>query len=499
MTKVNEPFPDNVITIMLRITTQFTRGVLSNGDANQMSPFILGSAIPPEFRAFTPTRIRFTQLDLAGRAAAAAAAANAAAIPAAVNAVPAAGLAPDPTTVHKVMTAIYAVRMRAVTDAAVDNAMVARRAQYFAAVRLGVEHLWDIGAADYDPQQLEDAADHPTFRKGAPAARLNGVDVPAVPDMFTDGGSMDIAELNAALARFDESEAATHVDQRFGFLGAGWYATTGVNLARDGHNCTRTYYSAHDAVTKQLMGTLDEATKTITRVGLSDDEWRDLFVHKAMHVFSPGDRKAVARDPDTATRLVAMGLGAAAVRVPAITDEQAMLAAQEALVSAARVMLTTANVSYAVLLQAIKDDQAELEEDLGDARTPGEVFMAGRNARDRAAVRSADIAWVAGFSNAALEDASIDPKRSSQLMARSIRRVVRDNAMSAAQGAQHYKISATRLETQAARGTLVGVGLGGEAPPPPLSVRHWSADLAAAVTPFLMGGAGAGAGGIART
>lgn len=472
---------------MLRFKTQTERGQLANGNVDRIAPFSLGTAIPDAFKAFRPDRIVYVEPNMAARNVAYDGGADAVAALAAANAVAPVGVLAANLTDQMEHMAQMALTANALDNAnlfpdGLDNIGKARVAQAFTAARLGAAHAWGTNETVWDAGQC--VAANVTYNIGG-AGRTD-------PETVAASFSAPYQAAANWLERFDDSAQAQNYDHIMALIGCGLYATTGANLVKDGHNCTRQHYSYHDAVFKQFARTMTAEEYNTMTASINSDQVRDVLVHKCMHVFAPGARRDIAKEPATATRLVAMGLGSAAVRVPAISDEKAMIGAYVELVASTSVGLTAANVAYENLLADLIAEQEQLTAAEAAGTTPATLAAARRASRDRVSPKEADVAWVAGFAAAMNQQAGVDPNKVSQLRARSIQRVMKDKFTAYAQGKTHFSMSHERAERRAREGHLIGVGLGDDAAPAEITARHWSADVAAAVAPFLLGG-GAGA------
>jgi len=478
---------------MLRFVTQTTRGSLANGNADAMQPYVLGSAIPAEYHAYYHGRVTYVTPNVAVRNTTRTATPAPPDMAAALARIPPVNYrgATAADVRHRVMSSIYAIHLRVAMPAPITDGIITARAQGLAAVRLAAEHAYDLDHMGYDASQLHAAGDHPTFLVGADGVNSSFV--------IAGAGDLTLANLNAWYQRFDNSEGRQIIDHQFALLGTGFYATTGVNLCRDGHNCTKPHYAVHDAVMRQILRTADQAANDAIMSGLSKDDWRDLYVHKSMHVFAGAARKAIAKDPNTALRLVAYGLGSAAVRIPAITDEEALLAAQQALVDSAEAALTSANVAVDRLLVSIEGDIQSFARQVAQAATTADRARVGRHFRNRADSRISDIAFVGGFVKAMCTDHGIDLKKVSQLKARSVERAMDNQPIDVARGAQRYTEWKNRSDRMSADGALTGYALGGSAVPPDITRKHWTSEIAVAIAPFLAGGLGAAAAGAPAT
>lgn len=250
-----------------------------------------------------------------------------------------------------------------------------------------------------------------------------------------------------------QMEALTNVEvQVIGalvYLGMAVPVLQGASLVNSGHHYLPTTKNQFMGMKKQALGvTTREAANWIEAMGETFD---DMCFHKACHPISPPAKRNWAKDANIARRLAASGHGAAAIRLPAIPSEAAILKTALALARAAAPVIKT----FGHTLSTDVGDQLAI--DLRDA----DDILAERAVVTRvqtwASIHASEFAFCAGILQHLHETSGRG--RNTLLSAYSVRKLMSDNQQQVANGVAYSRAANNIMRRSLEQGTYADVAL----------------------------------------
>lgn len=242
-------------------------------------------------------------------------------------------------------------------------------------------------------------------------------------------------------------------------IGVGMPVAAGVCLiASGGHHFVDPHKATARGAIKQVLG-----GRVTSDWDLPVEVYEDALGHKAAHPVRGGVAMFLARSPATKARLVAVGLSAIGIRLPARFSPQRSADAIANVVHRAREAMAPANVAVDVapvtaLTTAV--DAAVANPDFVRGIQDADALLTTFKGR-----HGGDVAWCAGYLQALYAATDIPRNLQTAVTAYSIQGIIRDNAAMAAMGVAHHA-NFTRWERARAReGFLAGAGLFGAAAP----------------------------------
>lgn len=228
------------------------------------------------------------------------------------------------------------------------------------------------------------------------------------------------------------------------------------------HHYVPTHRVACDIVVKQIFQQ-DMPDSSL----VDSSELHDLICHKAAHPISSAVLVWLARSPEVKARIMLVGHGGAAARLPAKFAPERAAGAIEALIVRAKLAAAPSNVAVdtSEVEQLVKSVEAKFATNptarsLVDAHDEVEKFKSKHGPT---------IAFLAGFLKGQLETASIATKDQTMLNAQSVMHVCKDNGASFAEGLDHYALASKWRKTKAKEGYLAGYGFFGANAPDDLT------------------------------
>lgn len=198
--------------------------------------------------------------------------------------------------------------------------------------------------------------------------------------------------------------------------------------------------------------------------GIDVNDLKDVVCHKTAHPVQSPKLVHLARSLAVKERLVAAGLGSAAVRIPAQFTPERTASAFRAIVHRTAAAGGSSNVvvSTTPVDEMAEQIKAELE------RNPNVTGIMNSEGRvsDFKQRYGADVAWMAGFLTAMFAESNAPARARTVVAAYGVKTLVEEHSPSFAEGAEHYALAQRWRRARAREGHLAGYGLMGAQQPP---------------------------------
>jgi len=200
-----------------------------------------------------------------------------------------------------------------------------KEALVLGSVRSGAAAAWNLTPPDMNQQEVVGSGSSYASVPDSEVGRVtagNG----------TAGGNYTVATGMEALNELEVAVVNVLI-----YLGMCTPILQGISLVLTGHHYLPNTANHFNGMKRQALQIGGDAVRAwVETLGTSFD---DLAFHKACHPISPPQKRRWAKDPDVATRLVASGHTAAAIRIPALpSDAQGAKAAIAVFTKAAPVI-----------------------------------------------------------------------------------------------------------------------------------------------------------------
>jgi len=334
--------------------------------------------------------------------------------------------------VDAVIRATYAQMLAGTTTAITDVIRLEARtdAIIVGSVRAAASGAWHLTPPDMNTEEMVSAGS--VFTPGA-AGHMGSVSA----GNGTAGGNYTIAQ---GMAPITADEVA--VINILMYLGMAVPIMQGISLVLTGHHFLPTTKNHFAGMKRQALQIGGDTVRTwVEALG---DRFDDMAFHKACHPISPPTKRAWAKNPTVAIRMVASGHTAAAIRIPALpSDAQGAKAAIAVMVKAAPVIRGMQHtISWAAGAAAITAVEVASEGRVEiDAVAEARAWLVGH---------AAQIAFCIGIVQY-LSDASATG-RDSTLNAYSIRKLTTDYNADVSRGSTYARAYVTRMREDAEAG-----------------------------------------------
>lgn len=341
-----------------------------------------------------------------------------------------------------------------IAGAGVAQAKARTMALTLAAARRAMRRAWGIATADTEDTQrveiLPDALDN--------AAHAGPVGIQADLSLGAEVNNFaTTAEWATERGHVDAAYAA-HVDTiivKAQMIGIGMPACNGVTIVNTlAHHYVDPHKRICDAVVDQVMGANWSAPG-----GMTAEEFKDTLCHKAAHPVASPRLVWLARSSEAKRRLVRIGLGSAAVRLPASFAPEKAIGAIAAMAKKGAAAATAANV--AVRMDAVDKAQTDVTAAIQAQPNQAGIENADLILEGLKTTHGGHIAWLAGFLQAQFDDTGAAARARSVLSSYAVKSLMTENSTFAAEGANHYELSMKYRKARAKEGYLVGLGLMG--------------------------------------
>lgn len=334
--------------------------------------------------------------------------------------------------VDAVIRATYAQMLAGSTVAVTDAIRAEARtdAIIVGAVRAAAAGAWQLTPADMNAEEVVGSGS--TFTAGV-NGRLGSVTA----GNGTAGGNYTVA---AGMAAITGDEVA--VINVLMYLGMAIPIMQGISLVLTGHHFLPTTKNHFAGMKRQALQIGGDVVRTwVEALG---DRFDDMAFHKACHPINPPTKRAWAKNPEVAVRMVASGHTAAAIRIPALpSDAQGAKAAIAVMVKAAPVILGMEHhITWAAGSEAIK-----VVERAAEGRAELDAVAA---ARAWMVAHASQIAFCIGIVQY-LSDTSAGG-RDTTLSAFSVRKLMTDYNADVSRGSTYARAYVTRMREAAESG-----------------------------------------------
>jgi len=348
-----------------------------------------------------------------------------------------------------------------VQDPAMDIAAARDQAIALASIRVGAIAAFTLTGADLSADEVGPGV--ATYRAPVTAVAAVGAvgdvgyvaPVAAVPEGVTlvwgggtTAGATTAWNAWAPMTDLERAVATHHVILSMPIL-----PTHGWSIVKCGHhflsNPAQRMRSAWDGIKKQWMGKIPPSVATWVqgRIGW----WEDVVFHKALHPVRMSLPVSFAQSTLVKERLVAVGWGAAAVRLPVTDPAFEIVKVAIALAAKTETVLTLMGGSVDVTrLQAYVNDVVAAADATIRNRLVNEAVLI-------VTTKAAQVAYLAGLYDA-LVTASYGPPPT-LLNSIGLKKLVQDNPAGAAQGASIYRAFAARERKALEEGTSTAAKL----------------------------------------
>jgi hypothetical protein len=345
-----------------------------------------------------------------------------------------AGMTHDRMVAHvdAVIRATYAQLLAGTTTAVTDATRAEARtdAIILGSVRAAAAGAWQLTPADMNAEEVVGSGSNFTASANG---RLGSVSA----GNGTAGGNYTVA---TGMTPITPEEVA--VINVLMYLGMAVPIMQGISLVLTGHHFLPTTKNHFAGMKRQALQIGGDAVRTwVEALG---DRFEDMAFHKACHPISPPTKRAWAKNPDVAVRMVASGHTAAAIRIPALpSDAQGTKAAIAVMVKAAPVIRGMEhNITWAAGADAIRavETAAEGRAEL-DAVAAARAWMVAH---------ASQIAFCIGIVQY-LSDTSAGG-RDTTLSAFSVRKLMTDYNADVSRGSTYARAYVTRMREAAESG-----------------------------------------------
>lgn len=219
------------------------------------------------------------------------------------------------------------------------------------------------------------------------------------------------------------------------YLGMAVPVLQGASLVNTGHHYLPTTRNIFAGTKKQALGLASTAAQTwIESMGETFD---DMAFHKACHPISPPAKRRWAKSTEIADRLRASGHGAAAIRLPAIPSEAAIIKTALALARSALPVVNAMGHSMDIV------DGPILHTSLENANEGPQEREAVAAIQNWAAVHMGTLAFCAGILQNVHE--TTGSGRNTLLSAFSVKKIMAEHPNEVARGTMYSRICSQRM------------------------------------------------------
>jgi hypothetical protein len=324
------------------------------------------------------------------------------------------------------------------TDA--EKAVVRDNAIIIGSIRAGAAFGYRLTSNDIT--RAEAVGTGSVYTPAVPAAGAT----PAVPATVAADTGNGTAQANwtvaQGMAAITEEEAG--VVNTLLFLGLAVPVLQGISLIQSGHHYLPTTQKIFAGTRKQVIDSARQTTRDW--VAARGAEFANLAFHTACHPINPALKRRYAKNADIGTRLRLAGLGAAAIRIPALPSD-----AQGG--KAAIAVMQKAGAVVRAMKHTITWDQGEALIRAVETAAEGEPERGAVSAVQAWLVTfSADVAFCSGIVQYLAEQST--QLRETTLDAFSIKKIMADRSSDVTRGRTYARGYRTQLQEAAEKGTF---------------------------------------------